>query len=91
MLKLQLDPGEAEAIALALELKSDLLLLDERRARTVASRLALRVVGLLGMLIEAKQKGLLPLVRPVLDDLEVKAGFWITETLRARILQVAGE
>lgn len=87
----ELDEGEAEAIALAKELAADLLLLDERRGRTVASRLALRFVGVLGTLIEAKQRGLLLTVKPVLDDLVTKAGFWVSPQLYTRILQVAGE
>lgn len=87
----ELDKGEAEAIALAKELAADLLLLDERRGRAVASRLALRFVGLLGALIEAKQKGLLAAVKPVLDDLVTKAGFWVSPQLYTRVLQVARE
>ena len=51
-----MDNGEAEAIALAIELKADLLLLDERLGRKVASRFRLNYVGLLGVLIEAKHK-----------------------------------
>ena len=90
-LQLELDAGEAQAIALAIELKAELLLLDERRARAVASRLDLKFVGLLGSLIEAKHQGLLPAVKPLLDDLITKAGFWISHELYNRVLQATGE
>lgn len=56
-LQTELDEGEAEAIALAIEIGANLLLLDERRGRAVAARLGLQFIGLLGLLIEAKHKG----------------------------------
>lgn len=90
-LQMELDEGEAEALALAKELAADLLLLDERRGRAVASHLDLRFIGLLGVLIEAKQRGCLAAVRPVLDDLVAKAGFWVSQQLYARVLLAAGE
>lgn len=90
-LRLELDEGEAEAIALAIELKADLLLLDERKGRMIASRLGLRVTGLLGLLMEAKQGGLIAEVKPLMDSLIVKAGFWISQVLYDRVLKVAGE
>jgi len=52
-----LDPGEAEAIALALELSADLILLDERDGRSAAERAGLRVTGVLGVLLRAKNNG----------------------------------
>jgi hypothetical protein len=88
---IEVDEGEAESIALASELEADLLLLDERRGRLVASRLELRFIGLLGVLIEAKHRGLIPGVQPILDDLIQKAGFWISCELYDRVLQAAGE
>ncbi|MGH8611654.1 MAG: DUF3368 domain-containing protein [Gammaproteobacteria bacterium] len=90
-LQMELDPGEAAAIALAVERKADLLLLDERRGRAVASRFGLRFVGLLGVLIEAKQQGCIAAVKPILDDLVTKAGFWVSQPLYTRVLQAAGE
>jgi predicted nucleic acid-binding protein len=87
----KLDRGEAEAIALALELPADLLLMDERLARIEANRFGIRFIGTLGVLIEAKARGHLQEVTPVLDELRIKAGFHVSEALRARVLQQAGE
>jgi len=90
-LKLELDEGESEVIALAVELKAGLILIDERRGRTVARNLDISCIGLLGVLIEAKQKGLIKFVRPLLDDLISKAGFWINQKLYNRVLEAADE
>lgn len=90
-LLLELDKGEAEAIALATEMRADLLLLDERLARRAASRLGLRFTGLLGLLVEAKHRGFIVAVKPALDALTTKAGFWVSRDLYARALQAAGE
>ncbi len=90
-LELGLDRGEAEAIALAVEREADLLLLDERKARAVARSLERPVIGVLGVLVEAKRRQLLPAVRPVLDELLTRAGFRISESLRSRVLQETGE
>lgn len=91
LLSLHLDPGEAEAIALALELRADLILLDERRATRAARQLGLRTLGLLGVLLLAKRKGLIDQVRPLLDRLETDAGFWIARDLRQQVCRAAEE
>lgn len=90
-LESELHAGEAEAIALAMETSADLLLLDERMGRRVAAGLGLAVGGLLGVLLTAKRRGLLPAVRPVLDEVIAQAGFWVDATLYARVLREAGE
>ncbi|HEY9695246.1 MAG TPA: DUF3368 domain-containing protein [Oculatellaceae cyanobacterium] len=87
----ELDLGEAEALALALELKADQVLIDENQGRRVAARLNLKFTGILGILIEAKSQGLISLVKPLLDSLINQAGFWIAESVYNRVLQIADE
>lgn len=87
----ELDAGEAAAIALAVEIDTKLLLMDERRGRRAASRLGLSVVGVLGILLEAKQQGMIPRLRPLLDALRTSESFYMTDALYEHVLQEAGE
>jgi predicted nucleic acid-binding protein len=87
----ELDLGEAEAIALMLEGRGDLLLMDERAGRRVAMREGVPLIGLLGVLVEAKRLGLLASLRSEVDRLENIAGFRISDALKRRLLQSAGE
>lgn len=91
VLRNELDLGETEAIALALELEAEQVLIDERLGRIVAARLNLRYTGILGILVEAKSQGLIPLVKPLLDDLINQAGFWIAEPLYNSVLELVNE
>ena len=90
-LRRDLDRGEAETIALALELGADLVLLDEREGRHAAQRLELRVAGVVGVLLEAKSRSAVDAVRPHLDALRHKAGFYLTEQVYHSALALAGE
>lgn len=87
----ELDVGEVEAIALAVEIQADQVLIDERRGRLVATRLNLRCTGILGILVEAKSQGLIAEVKPLLDALVNEAGFWVAEPLRNSVLQLVNE
>lgn len=86
-----LDAGEANAIALALELQADDLLIDERLGRQEAVRLGLSIVGILGILLVAKQRSLIPQIQPVMDALINQAGFRVSPQLYQRILALSQE
>ena len=90
-LRLDLDAGEAEAIALALEVNSDFLLMDERLGRATAQHFGLRYIGLIGVLLMARQQKLITKIKPDLDRLRQAAGFYISDSLYERILKDAAE
>lgn len=89
-LREELDAGEAEAIALAVDAEA-LLLIDERDGRRAASRLGVSRLGLLGVLVKAKRKGHLTAVRPLLRALGQDAGFWMSDALHDRVLEMVNE
>jgi uncharacterized protein len=86
-----LDRGEAEAIALTLELDADELLIDERLGRREATRLGMPIIGVLGVLLIAKRRALIPAVQPVMDALIVGAGFRVSNQLYVDVLNAADE
>jgi len=90
-LQAELDLGETEALALAEEIHADAVLIDEAAGRSVASRLGLPVVGTLGMLLRARQRGMCQELRPLLDRLQGQLRFRISPALRDHILREAGE
>jgi Domain of unknown function (DUF3368) len=70
---------------------ADLVLMDETEGRLAAAALHLRTMGLLGILIQARQRSLIPAISPLLDCLQAKARFWISPALRRAVLLAAGE
>jgi hypothetical protein len=91
VLQRDLDAGESESIALALELGADMVLMDEKEGRHAAQRLGLNVVGVIGVLLEAKFRSFIEHVRPHLDGLRQTAGFYLTGSLYQSVLVLASE
>jgi len=85
-----LDPGESEAVALAVELGATILIV-EAEGRRVASRLGLRVTGTIAILLEAKRVGRLDSVKTAIDRLRSELRFFISRQLRQDALRLAAE
>ncbi len=85
------DEGESEAIVLSQEIHADLLLIDERKGTEIARSFGIRTIGLLGVLLLSKQKKLIPLVQPILDELIANTTFRITKILYTNVLKQAHE
>jgi len=85
-----LDPGESEALTIALTLPGHYLLVDELRARRVAARLGVPVIGAIGILIRAKHDGLIASVRDSIEALE-RSRFFLSTELIETALRASGE
>ncbi|WP_338023000.1 DUF3368 domain-containing protein [Argonema galeatum] len=66
-------------------------MIDEQLGRQIAIEHNLKITGILGILIEAKRQGFIPLVKPILDDLINIAQFWVNPSLYNRILSIVRE
>lgn len=88
-LKLLVDAGEAEAITLAYETKLPLIV-DDLLARKVSRKLGLKFTGTIGIIITAKQRGVIPEIRPLIQDLE-DAEFYLSSSLKTEALKLANE
>ena len=90
-LKMNLHSGEAEVIALALEQKADLCLIDDRDGRLIAQSNGLVISGTIGFLIKLKQRNLIPQITPLLDTLRNDFHFWISDELYMTAVNLAAE
>lgn len=91
LLETLLDQGEAETIALALQSSAALVLMDERKGRKIARDIyGLAVIGTGRLLTEAKLAGLIPAVRPLIDQMRAH-GYWLSDKIVEEILRQAGE
>ena len=87
-LMVSLHRGEAEAIALAIQVKADLLLLDDKKARLLAKRLGLKILGTIGVLILAKKRSLIDSLEEEITRLLEKS-FWLSRSIVDRALERA--
>lgn len=85
-----LDQGEAEVIALALELRPQLVLMDELTGRKVAESLNLPVTGSVGVLMQAKQLGYIPEIKPYLQQMR-QAGIYFSDRFIQAVLNQVNE
>ena len=90
MLEMDLDAGEASAIALSLEIDRSILIIDDLKGREIAERLHLKYSGTLGLLLQAKQAGLLTVLHPVVEKIR-KTNFRFSEAVLDYLLKQAGE
>ena len=86
----QIDRGEASAIALAKEMESPLLLLDDLKARKLATKLNLKFTGTLGVINKAKQMGAIEKVKPLIEKLQA-TNFRISENIINELLKKNNE
>ncbi len=86
----QLDPGELEAIELALEINADTLIIDDKAGRITATDAGIQCIGILGVLVVAKALGHLEAVAPVLAELEANR-FFFSEAVKREVLHLVDE
>ncbi len=87
---MQIDKGEASAIALALEITDSILIIDDYKARRVAEKLGLTITGTIGVIVKAKLQGIIPSIKPYLDKIKA-TNFRLTVDIESRALKEAGE
>lgn len=86
----ELDLGEAETIILASELKADWVLMDEKKGRRKLAQLGMPKIGTVGILLKAKQEGLLSVLSPELEKLRQR-GFSLSQSVIDMVLLQANE
>jgi predicted nucleic acid-binding protein len=87
---INVDPGEAEAIVLGKTIACDFLIIDDRKGRKIAVNHGLQIVGVAGILLAAKHKGLINAVKPLLKKM-AGLGYRLSSGLGTEIIKLAGE
>ena len=86
----EMDLGEVETIILASELNADWVLMDEKKGRRKLAQLNIPKIGTIGILLKAKQLGLISIIKPEIENLQ-KTGFSISPFVVEEVLKMAGE
>ena len=90
LLELQIDKGESSAIALALEIPNSTVILDDYKARKIASRLGMTYTGTIGVIIKAKLNGIIPTIKPILEKIK-QTDFRLSIEIELQALKEANE
>ena len=90
LLEIQIDKGESSAIALAMEIPNNTAILDDYKARKIASQLGINFTGTLGIIIKAKLKGIIPSIKPFLEKIK-QTNFRLSVELELQALKEARE
>ncbi len=90
LLELQIDKGESSAIALALEMPNSTIILDDYKARKVASQLGLTFTGTIGIIVKAKLQGLIPSIKPLIAKIK-QTDFRLSTEIELQALKQANE
>lgn len=90
MYRVKLHDGEVEVMLLAQEIKADVVIIDDGAARSTAEYLGLPLTGTLGVMIKAKQRGLLEAVMPVVQQME-QNGIYYSSSLKEAIRKLCCE
>lgn len=76
---------------MAKEVDADVLIIDEKRGRLVAEEMGIKCIGLVGILVLAKQQGLLSSLEDILDRLENEANFYLAASVKRKMLITTDE
>ena len=90
ILEIQIDKGEASAIALAIEITDCMLIVDDYKARKVAEKLGIKITGTIGIIIKAKLNGIIPSIKPFFEKIK-NTNFRISEEIIQQAYFEAGE
>jgi predicted nucleic acid-binding protein len=90
ILEMDLDPGEASALALSLDISDSIIVIDDLKGRKIADKLDLRYSGTLGLILKAKQEGVIESIKPVIAKIN-KTNFRFSKELIEFLLEQAGE